>query len=568
MAGYKTPGVYIKEVDTMSGTISAVETALPAFIGYTEKSKQGNQSLYLKPTPISSMMEYVSLFGKGFDGVFGNITDYEKQNPNKTFPLYDSMQMFFKNGGGDCYIASVGNYGDVDSEGYIYKDARSNQGKDKDDFTKGLNELKDFTEPTMVVIPDAVFFERTKCEAIQSAMMEHCGDEEVRNRVAILDVYDGYTDATTRDTEINNFRNNLNQYLDFGAAYYPWLNTTLYNSNNVNYNFISNEVDSSIVKYRVAMQAVLKTELGLPASDIGADKDKLVALSKVNPGWADLAGYTGFQEELFRILEKDTVFKPTIDKIKADGKEGATAVLGAFNEPLSAKNSNPKYPIPFDAAAHEVLLQLSTLYLKACKKMEEQLNQLPPSPIMAGIYTYVDNNYGVGQAPANFGITGVQSPTGPTSIVTSKDQEDLNIPLNGKAINAIRYFKNKGTLIWGARTLLGNSGDWRYINVRRSVIMIETSIKLALEAYVFKPNTLATWIDLQTQITAFLVKQWNAGILVGSSQDQAFIVDVGIGTTMTSQDVIDGIMKISIKLAVTRPAEFIEVTFEQMMPTA
>lgn len=44
--------------------------------------------------------------------------------------------------------------------------------------------------------------------------------------------------------------------------------------------------------------------------------------------------------------------------------------------------------------------------------------------------------------------------------------------MSGKSINVIRPFPGIGTLVWGARTLDGNSQDWRYINVRRTTTTI------------------------------------------------------------------------------------------------
>jgi hypothetical protein len=34
---------------------------------------------------------------------------------------------------------------------------------------------------------------------------------------------------------------------------------------------------------------------------------------------------------------------------------------------------------------------------------------------------------------------------------------------------------------------------------------------------------------------------------------------------MTPEDILEGIMRISVKVAITRPAEFIEISFEQKM---
>jgi phage tail sheath protein FI len=149
-----------------------------------------------------------------------------------------------------------------------------------------------------------------------------------------------------------------------------------------------------------------------------------------------------------------------------------------------------------------------------------------------------------------------------------KEQENLNVPIDGKAINAIRTFPGKGVLVWGARTMDGNSQDWRYISVRRTVSMIELSIKYAAEVFVFQPNNSSTWSNLKAMITNFLTNMWYAGALAGASPESSFSVDVGLGSTMTSVDILDGYMRVSVKIAVTRPAEFIVITFEQQMQTS
>jgi len=196
-------------------------------------------------------------------------------------------------------------------------------------------------------------------------------------------------------------------------------------------------------------------------------------------------------------------------------------------------------------------------------QMRESLNVMPPSGAIAGIYSLVDSTVGVFKAPANVSVSSV---TGPTVNISSAEQEDLNLPLNGKAVNAIRPFVGKGTLVWGARTLDGNSGDWRYINVRRTMIMLEQSVKFACEPFVFRPNDANTWLAVKSMISAFLRSQWQAGALVGATEDQAYQVEVGLGTTMTPQDILDGYMKVSVKVAISRPAEFIVITFQQKMP--
>ena len=144
-------------------------------------------------------------------------------------------------------------------------------------------------------------------------------------------------------------------------------------------------------------------------------------------------------------------------------------------------------------------------------------------------------------------------------------QGSLNIPIDGKAINVIRTFPGKGTLVWGARTMDGNSQDWRYISVRRTMIMLEESIRIALEAYVFAPNDASTWTTVKAMIENFLNNVWKSGGLAGASPDDAYSVNVGLGSTMTPVDILDGNMNVTVLVAVVRPAEFIVLTFKQKM---
>lgn len=95
--------------------------------------------------------------------------------------------------------------------------------------------------------------------------------------------------------------------------------------------------------------------------------------------------------------------------------------------------------------------------------------------------------------------------------------------------------------------------------------MLEQSIKLALRAYLFEPNDANTWVTVKTMIVNFLTDKWKQGALAGATPEDAFDVQLGLGTTMTSLDILEGKMLVSIKLAIVRPAEFIVVTFQQQM---
>jgi phage tail sheath protein FI len=491
-----TPGVYIEEKNAFSSSIVAVPTAVPAFIGYTQKAERGKKSLTNVPTKITSLAEYIDLFGGAPKTTFTVSADASKGyalelNVNTQYMLYNALRLFYANGGGSCYIVSVGSYSDAVSAGAM----------NGAETGGGLTALLKEQEPTMVVIPDAVLLEADDCYSLYQAVIKHCG-YDMQSRVTILDVHNGSSERTLDDEDVvNKFRESVgSNHLSFAAAYYPWLNTTIVQQSEIDYTRVSNTED---------LIAVLNEEVDSNLS-AGLLKEKRAA---------DIKG------EIAKLAD-------------------ASADRNTLDQTLKA---------------------VSPMYKEILDTMRSTLNVLPPSAAMAGAYSMVDNSVGVHKAPANISLGSVISPT---VNITSENQEDLNMPLNGKAVNAIRSFIGKGTLVWGARTLDGNSQDWRYISVRRTLVMIEQSVKTAIEAYVFDPNDASTWLKVKTSIDNFLTTLWKAGTLVGSSTTQAFETNVGLGVTMTSNDILDGVMRVSVKVAVSRPAEFIVITFQQKMQEA
>lgn len=483
-----TPGVYIEEKSAFPSSAVQVATAVPAFVGYTEFALRDNKSLTNKPTRITSLGEFHQFFGEAPkttyqvsedpDTGFKVVVDEKTQ-----FNLYKSMRMFFANGGSTCYIVSVGDYNYTD--GISYKDLNDPAEE------KGIPTLLKFPEPTMLVIPDAILLPETDCNQLQKDMLMHCG-MDMKSRVALLDVFGGDTARTYDENDvISKAREGLGtSFLQWGSMYYPYLNTTIVQGDEVNFANISN-IDG------------LTPLLEAQADEIYGDDAQLI---------------------------KDEIAK-----------------LSGENDPVNL---------------HQTLLAKLPIYKAILAEVRNGMNVLPPSGGMAGVISMIDGEVGVWQSPANVSMGSVVSPT---VNLTAKDQEDLNLPLNGKAINAIRSFPGKGVLVWGARTLDGNSQDWRYLSVRRTIIMIEQSLKIASEAYVFEPNIVNTWVAIKGMMTNFLKDQWKQGALAGAVPEDAFSVDIGLGVTMTPTDILDGIMRITVKLAVTRPAEFIVITFQQQM---
>lgn len=203
------------------------------------------------------------------------------------------------------------------------------------------------------------------------------------------------------------------------------------------------------------------------------------------------------------------------------------------------------------------------LYNTARNIISNQRIVMGPAAAIAGIYAQTDRNRGVWKAPANVALSSVIEPVVP---ITDDENGGLNIDATaGLSINAIRKFTGKGTLVWGARTLAGNDNEWRYVSVRRFFLMVEESVQKASGRYVFEPNSTNTWVQVKSMISNFLTNQWQAGALMGAKAEDAFYVKVGLGQTMTQQDVLEGKMIVEIGMAVVRPAEFVILRFSHKM---
>ena len=155
----------------------------------------------------------------------------------------------------------------------------------------------------------------------------------------------------------------------------------------------------------------------------------------------------------------------------------------------------------------------------------------------------------------------------PEKIITGKEQAGLNVDTaSGKSINVVRSFPGRGpAIIWGARTLAGNDNEWRYVPVRRFFNMVEESVKKATAQFVFEPNDANTWVKVRAMIENFLILQWRAGALAGAKPEDAFYVKVGLGQTMTAEDILNGFMNVEIGMAAVRPAEFIILKFSHKL---
>jgi len=444
----QTPGVYVEEILPHTSSVAQVETAVPGFIGYTEKARlQADDDLRLTPTRIRNLLEYEQFFGgpanelnisvgiksgsaAADDKVFADL------GQRRNYLMYYALQLFFANGGGTCYITSVGSYDNADLI-------------DSSLLQAGLEAVAKQDEVTLIVFPEGQNLSTAAdYHSLQQASLAQCAI--LSDRFAVMDLYPSTTSGVS---DIDLFRNGIGtNNLKYGAAYYPNLDTVF------NFMYQADQVSVQIN---------------------GAPAGSLSELETNNP------------------LQ--------------------------FAHALSAINQLP--------------------------------NTLPPSSAIVGIYTAVDASRGVWKAPANVSINAVIKPS---LMLSDADQENFNIdPVAGKSINLIRQFTGRGVLVWGARTLAGNDNEWRYVSVRRFFIMVEESIRQATARFAFETNDANSWITVKAMIENYLTGLWRSGALAGATPEQAFFVKVGLGATMTAQDILEERMIVEIGMAVTRPAEFI-----------
>ncbi len=182
---------------------------------------------------------------------------------------------------------------------------------------------------------------------------------------------------------------------------------------------------------------------------------------------------------------------------------------------------------------------------------------VPPSGPIAGIYCKTDRERGVWKAPANVILNGV-------SDVSVRVSDDKQGPMNEAGVNVIRYFSDRGVVVWGARTQQDDD-NWRYVPVRRLFDTAERDIKKAMRPVVFEPNSAPTWTRVWAAVDSYLYGIWQKGGLAGNSPEEAYFVRIGKGVTMTEEDINQGKMIVQVGMAAVRPAEFIILQFTQNM---
>lgn len=172
---------------------------------------------------------------------------------------------------------------------------------------------------------------------------------------------------------------------------------------------------------------------------------------------------------------------------------------------------------------------------------------VPPAGHIAGAWARHDAAQGVHKAPANLTVSGALDVA---RHFTPAEQDRLN----PHGINTLRDFPGRGVVIWGGRTLSPDP-EWRYVNVRRTLTLIEQSIRRSTGWVVFEPNDEPLWARLRATVENFLFTLWRGGALAGDKPEHGFFARCD-RSTMTPADRDAGRVILLLGVALLRPAEF------------
>ena len=117
--------------------------------------------------------------------------------------------------------------------------------------------------------------------------------------------------------------------------------------------------------------------------------------------------------------------------------------------------------------------------------------------------------------PANVPLRWIQG-------VTLAVDDALHGLLNTLGVNVLRAAAGRGLRVLGARTVSSDT-DWRFLNVRRLMSMIEKAIDVSIQWAVFEPNDWRTRAKLTLVIQSFLRELWSRGAMVGATPKEGVL---------------------------------------------
>lgn len=567
MAEYLSPGVYVEEFDSGSKPMEGVSTSTAGFIGLAQRGMAIGV-----PQLVTNFADFKRKYGTYLsENEFG---DYR-------FLAY-AVEHFFANGGSRAYIMRVApqdaNYALAcapQEEGAVLKFSAKNPGewgnqlqvlitpagKAKTQVLEIIteNDKKKYRvkKSAGFQVGDIVAYRETDSETVVYNQLIKCQDN-------VLEFANPFDDGIV-DTELlpskvlTSCEFTMEVHFDDIVEVYENLS---FNINAANY--VTKKLEKSdliMVEHTPVAEALIPpfeqisgdgslSVYGL--SFAGGSNGSVESLSAADfigedNGAGKRSGIQAFVDnDMVSIVAVPGVTDPNVQLSLVAHCELLASRFAVLDVPRDARKID-------DITSHRELFDstYAALYhpwLTVFDPLDKRNIVIPPSGSVMGIYARSDNERGVHKAPANEVIRACVG----LDCNFNKGEQDI---LNPKGVNLIRAFPGMGIRIWGARTV-SSDGSWKYVNVRRLFIFIEESIKANTNWVVFEPNDETLWVRVQRTIEVFLTGLWRNGSLAGTSEAEAFYVNVG-RSTMSQDDIDNGRLICVIGVAPVKPAEFV-----------
>jgi phage tail sheath protein FI len=516
MPEYLAPGVYVEEISTGPRPIEGVSTSTSGFVGETERGPT-------QPTLVTSWADYQRTFGQYIDRPPFN-------RPSGYLPY--AVRGFFDNGGQRVFIARVVGPG-------------------------ATSATADLGNCVVEAIGEGAWGNNA-IVAVKAASLSQPGTATANwFRIQIAYYRDGVPQGTDFVDPTNAKKLGDPKRIE-PTAFEDFDNLT---ATPTDPNFAMSMINASSQLIRVNTCTAVPTLVEFPGVPLTNGVSTAPSLAEyLDDAQTDpekrrgLAGLSTVREISLLAAPEEVVVDTLRDKLIETCEamkdrfavlsvDGTTANIGPLRPPRDTSYGAIYYPWVRVIASHT----------------DEGHRLVPAVGHVTGIYARVDVDRGVHKAPANEVVRGIvtrdlKNHKKPLEFTLTKREHDI---LNPRGVNVIRDFRSDGRdiRVWGARTMTSDS-MWKYINVRRLFIFIETSIDRGTQWAVFEPNDVPTWTAIRTSITNFLRTVWRNGALMGTTQDEAFFVRCD-RTTMTQDDFDNGRLICLIGVAPVKPAEFV-----------
>lgn len=520
---YTTPGVYVEEVPSSSGTLTAAATAVAAFVGFTAKAPPIDDPINdpkgLKPRMVTSWTQYEALYGGFAPGIM----------------LPHSVYGYFNNGGSIAYIVRIPHTTPAEESGTL--SIAAGDRKPAVEFAtvepnaaisvSVAHEPKGDDKAAPPTFTVTILEEGERPEVIQGVTLK----PGPRDLQTVFKDHPRVKVATKVDVDA--LVNDLATLQPGTWAIEPAPPTTVLPDGT---DFAGNSakregIDGLVIAEEVTM--VMVPDLCTAARRVADD------------------GTVSYDQTMWQTVQLALINH-------CEGQGNRMAILDAPPGKNAQQIKEWRTAVGYDSQFAALYYPWISVNNPAATNGDKTI-MVPPSGHIAGIWARNDNTRGVWKAPANEIVRGALSLE---QNITAAEQGTVNLD----GVNCIRGFGTRGIRVWGARTLSSNT-DWQYINVRRLFNMVETAIMDGTQFAVFEPNDQKLWEGLKRTVSSFLRGLWRDGALFGATAEQAFYVKCDAETN-PPESIDQGKVIVEVGIAPVKPAEFVIFRIAQIKETS